>query len=782
MDINQDESKRLLDSLLSSVSTEEVTKIIEKCGFTEADWKPYGNREKNWDTVSTQQANAVGALTEIITNSIDAVLSRKAYESGIEDLTSDQAPQSMQDAVRQFYKIIEGKLSSLEPNERTELAKKSILIGIKRKRQGGTFPTITVVDFGEGQTPENFPKTFLSLSETNKEGIGFVQGKFNMGSTGSIRFCTEADISKGHYKLVASKRYDGKLWGWTLIRVSKVQEGKKLPVVEYLMPGGKIPNFEAKSIKAFGDDDVGEIQQGSLVRLFDYDIGKPAHNVDFGLYHALTLNLLDCALPIRIYDFGAKPAAGKGELRARGIADRTFSGMGVMLNADFEDSSQQDPEIPEQKPDKPTTEFVHLVADLFHEELGRVKILATGRSKLPDFLENSKKRIFYTINGQTHATENASFLNRRKVKLGDLQNNLIVNVQCEHMDKTALMSIFMGNREQKVDNVLSRKLVDELQQQLGRDSKLREYRSIVRRRRAAQIIEEDKETKQMLSDLLAKDPAIRELLGFGSTAIDIVPAPGGKIEWAGKKFPTFLEPLNIKKVGDRFVKELPINTYRQIKCGTDVANDYLSRTNSPGWIECTLEPNEAPRSASLHNGTATFTFNPPSTAQVGDKILLEIGFNDHDRGMPLTFPLTLEITEPEKTQIEESGKPTKTKEKVKPSRADPTEWVEKDDWGDFGFNEKSGADVREGEEGIKIHVNHAHERLEEMRTKTTDEAIEKLNESRFRICLGFLTLAVYRHAVKDNEETASELARSASDAIAPYILPLIKILGGAEQV
>lgn len=70
--MTQDESKKILESLLSSVSTEEVTEIIEKCGFTEADWKPYGNREKNWDTVSSQQANPVGALTEIITNSIDA--------------------------------------------------------------------------------------------------------------------------------------------------------------------------------------------------------------------------------------------------------------------------------------------------------------------------------------------------------------------------------------------------------------------------------------------------------------------------------------------------------------------------------------------------------------------------------------------------------------------------------------------------------------------------------------------------------------------------------------
>ena len=91
--------------------------------------------KKTGHTICNQQSNAIGALTELITNSIDAVLSRKAYESGINDLSGDEAPKSMHDAVRRFYKVSEGKLSSLETAQRTELAKKSILIGVKRKRK-----------------------------------------------------------------------------------------------------------------------------------------------------------------------------------------------------------------------------------------------------------------------------------------------------------------------------------------------------------------------------------------------------------------------------------------------------------------------------------------------------------------------------------------------------------------------------------------------------------------------------------------------------------------------
>ena len=781
------QSKELLNQLLSAVATKEVDQIVKEQGFKDDDWKPYGGREKNWDIVSNQQTNAVGALTEIITNSIDATLSRKAYESGITDLAGDDAPKSMQEAVRQFYNVNEGKLSSLESKQLAELAKQSILIGIKRKQKQTRYPTITVVDFGEGQNPEYFPNTFLSLSENNKEEIGFVQGKFNMGSTGSIRFCTESDITKKHYKLIASKRYDGELWGWTLIRVSEVKEGKKLPIVEYLKPNGKIPGFKGDSIKAFGDSHIGKISQGSLVRLFDYDIGSGAHAVDFGLYQALTLNLLECALPIRIYDFDAKPTQGKGKLREKGIADRTFSGMGVMLDADFKDPSQQNPEIPEQKPEKRTTEFVHLVKQLSHEELGTVRILATGMSELRDFMKKSKKRIFYTINGQTHATENASFLNRAEVKLGDLQNHLIVNVQCEQMDKTAL-TMFMGNREQKIDNRLSRELVNLLKKHLGDDSKLQKYQTIIRRRRAAQIIEENEETKKILSDLITQDPAIRELLGFGVAVIDTGTTSGGGKEWTeGKRFPTFLKPLNARKEDNMFIKGLPINTNRQVQCGTDAVNDYLSRTNSPGWIYYKSRY-KVPWSVSLHNGTATFTFNPPSNVKVGDKIPLDIGFEDYGpRGNPLTFPLVLDIIKEEKTRKNKKGVRTNTKDKNKESIADPTEWVVKEDWDDFNFDENSGAEVRESEDGIKVHVNQDHKRLAEMRSKETDEAVTQLNESRFRICLGFLTLAAYRYYKEQTKEGGDEIdpgesAKHMSNSIASYILPLIKTLGGAEQV
>lgn len=462
--MNEELQKSIALELLAALSSEDVGRIIadEKLKFwfdAPENWKPYGDRPKNWDTVGNQQTNPVGAMVELITNGLDSILLRKAREAGIKDFRSTEAPHSMFEAVKRFFPhVIEGRIANLEPSERTKLADKCMIIGVKRADRRRGCPTYTLIDFGDGQLPQKFPETFLSLSVRNKEGIPFVQGKFNMGSTGSLRFCTRSDIRLGHYKLIISRRPEHEYWGWTLIRVRRPreEEGEMLPVAEYFCPDGKIPRFRAEEINAFGHDSIGVVREGSIIRLYEYDIGKKSHTVDFGLYDALTVNLVDCALPIQIFDFDAAPTQGKGKLRDEGIAPRTFGGMNVVLGAEIMEAGNND-QPPNQSKEK--TEWVHMVLEEKHDELGHIKIVATAVTKLKQFLVNQPARVFYTVNGQTHAIERASFLNTR-VGLGDLRNHILINVICDEMDRTALSTIFMPDRERKADTNLARMLED----------------------------------------------------------------------------------------------------------------------------------------------------------------------------------------------------------------------------------------------------------------------------------------------------------------------------------
>jgi hypothetical protein len=164
---------------------------------------------------------------------VDAVLMKHALLKGI-DPKSKKAPTTMHQAVDRFIKNLRGgKLTNLDPRDSwpREFSKSNLIIGVtgaKSRRAG--LPCYTFVDNGEGQDPQNFKSTFLSLSTDNKNDIPFVQGKYNMGSSGVLGYC-----GLKWFKLIVSRRYDRSgPWGFTLMRK---RPGGGIPVAEYLILG-----------------------------------------------------------------------------------------------------------------------------------------------------------------------------------------------------------------------------------------------------------------------------------------------------------------------------------------------------------------------------------------------------------------------------------------------------------------------------------------------------------------------------------------------------------------
>jgi hypothetical protein len=538
-------SKEIAYKLLNATTSEQVSGILNSDEYsyyfsTPENWANYGNREKNWDTAGNQQSNGVGALVENIVNGLDAVLLRKAEEAGITDPRSPEAPQSMQEAVRRFFNVPEGKLRNLSKQEISELVKQSVKIGVTRGRKGTAYPTYTVIDEGIGQKPEDFPKTFLSLSEKNKEGIKFVQGKFNQGSTGVLRFCTRGELRLGHYKLIISKRYDNKFWGWTIVRVREPKGVEVFPVVEYFKPG-RIPSFRENAIQPFFDYEGVNISSGSIVKLYEVDISSPFHTVDFGIYQALATSLIAPPLPIQSLDFGAAKDEKKGGLRAQGIAARVSSGLYEMLN--IHPTKPQDEEISEGSTDLTGAPegFNHHVQTINDDQLGIVKITATAVPKLQDFIVKQPKRLFYTINGQTHGTERASWLNVA-CQLGDIQNNIVVNVDCTELTNSAISQIFMTDRERVAENSLSSRLRELTRDALRGDDVLRQFMHDMRIWRARKQIDENKEAKEILESMVKTDPTLRELFGIGKDVLVPVDKPAGTKNIVVRNFPLSSSP------------------------------------------------------------------------------------------------------------------------------------------------------------------------------------------------------------------------------------------------
>ena len=117
--MDEHQSKTIACRLIAAKSAEDVRVVLNdndaRFYFDDPqNWSPYGNREKNWDTVGNQQTNPIGALVEIVTNGIDTILLRKAREAGITDFRASEAPSSMVEAVKRFFPyVVEGKIQRL---------------------------------------------------------------------------------------------------------------------------------------------------------------------------------------------------------------------------------------------------------------------------------------------------------------------------------------------------------------------------------------------------------------------------------------------------------------------------------------------------------------------------------------------------------------------------------------------------------------------------------------------------------------------------------------------
>ena len=756
--------KKLALKLLAAVSAGDVDRVMESdAAFGDADnWKPYGGKPRNWDRVGVQTSEPVGAFAELLINSIDAILMRKVKEDNLQP-RGEGAPKSMLEAIEKFYPSVpEGRIARLKAGELTKIAEQSVLVGVKRATNSRKYPTYTIADFGEGQNAADFPKTLLSLGEDNKEGIPFVQGRFNMGSTGSITFCTRGDIRKGFYKFILSKRTlsdsDGN-WGWTLLRTRKVQVGKDLPVVEYFCPGKAIPHFRCDEIRAFNHADIGVVAGGTIVKLYEYDIGPSSRAVDLGLAQGLTSSLLECALPIRIYDFDAQPM-DKGRLRQDGIADRTFSGMKVVASDTGENIDLPAFRVAETEE---------------NPSLGKIRIYATGIKKLSDHMQNYPFRCFYTINGQAQAKERASIL--RKANLDDLRNHIIVQVDCNEMDKTAMSTIFKPDRERMNDIELSRELKRLVVAELKADEALQNYAKQIRQRRVTETIKDNEKGKELWNLLARSNPEIKNLLGIGGIVVGESDDGPGEDKYEGKEYPT---KLNLLKPKDG-VLAVPINTHRRIECETDADNSYLDRS---GVGEFFWNASVKVRySQKLRNGKLRITVWPHEDAQIGDSVDATFGFMDSSRSEPLKQTVKIVWAKEEKpTEGGGTGGGGTGRGKSAVYSAPNIEWVTEDGWGDYGFDEESGADCRIDENGVAtIFVNKDSKHLRALLKAEREESDRELVTHLFGLGVGILTLAMHKKfsdKFAESETGWDDHIKYASSAISAYVVILIRKLGG----
>ncbi|MEG9884228.1 MAG: hypothetical protein V6Z86_06360 [Hyphomicrobiales bacterium] len=329
---NQDVKKLCLD-LIHADREEQVVQILKERGFGDDRryWRHYGDEEANWGRAGNQQQRADYALNEKLVNAVDSRLMLECMLAGISP-ESDEAPGSMREAVNRFIektwsghlKVSGGRTEEWPPNYRTQVAK-SISVFVTGPK--GSKPCINIADIGEGQMPEAFPETLLSLGRKNKISVKFVQGKFGQGSTGAARFCGEEKlqliVSRRHPELLGGKVVSSAYpvhdtddyWGFTIIR--REGEGNiRSPFLSYLAPldalepgqgrKGRILRFEAAEMDLFPQGHTAyrhTATYGTLVKLYEYKLKHDSHILrGGGLRSRIDLLLPEPALPMRFHE------------------------------------------------------------------------------------------------------------------------------------------------------------------------------------------------------------------------------------------------------------------------------------------------------------------------------------------------------------------------------------------------------------------------------------------------------------------------------------------------
>ncbi len=659
------DNEKIFWALYRANTEKEVSEVLKRYDFIQnpENWKFYGGQDSNYAVVENQQASPIPALIEKITNSIDAILMRACIERGV-DPRSEEAPRSIEEAVNLFFP--ENKDWDLHPQRRKQAERLQILA------DGPKFDTaLTVYDNGEGQAPEDFPKTFLSLLRGNKNDIRFVQGKYNMGGSGAIVFC-----GKQRYQLVGSKRFDGDgRFGFTLIRrhpLTPEEENKRKSTwYEYLVIDSRIPSFlcEALDLNLHNR----KFETGTVLKLYSYDLPAGSRSViSRDLNRSINEYLFNPALPVFTID---RPE--------RYPDDRNLERELYGLKRQLEDDNRKYVEHSFSENDHdPDIGFIKVTCYVFKPRMDGRNVKETRATIRREFFKNDMS-VLFSVNGQVHGHYTSEFITR-SLQFNLLKDYLLIHVDCTRLRTEFRNELFMASRDRLKQGDESRSLRRKLADLL-KASRLKE---INKQRKSAITVDSD-DAEEVVRNLARNFPLQEELTRLIQQTFQLDKQQKGKRpenvpqqpkeqekhpEFNPERYPSIFEIDAKSRSKDGFpLVKLPLNGERAIKFSTDVEDQYFDRVEDHGELDLDLidhvqnditinNPDGLSTvlgvvKSSPHNGSIRVRVKATKEVSVGDEIKIRASLSSPDRKLEQIF--MVKISDPEKT-------PGKLKEKHQP--------------------------------------------------------------------------------------------------------------------
>ncbi len=826
--MNNEELKTLCLTLITSDSETEVIALLQKAGFWDRHecWRFYGDYESNYNTMGNQQSKPDAALVEKLVNSVDARLMNECLVHKI-DPEGSKAPHTIREAVALFFESAinpiaahAGLIREWSPSKRTEISRGITLAATGATAKVGNL-CFTISDSGEGQTPDAMPNTLLSLNRSNKLRIPFVQGKFNMGGTGVLKFC-----GKRNLELIVSKRNPALLntdsctsrdmqWGFTIVRREDPEGNRRSSTYTYLAPidadkcsnRGNILSFESKSLPIFPDGQNAysrESSWGTLIKLFEYAAtGYYKSHIlrKDGILYRIDLLLPDIALPIRLHE--CRAYAGH-----TGSFDTTLTGIKVRLEDDKAENLE---------PDFPASAQMNVMG----EEM-MVTIYAFKKGRAETYRKN--EGIIFVMNGQTHGHLTTDFFIRKKVGLSYLADSLLVTIDCSKLSGRSREDLFMNSRDRLSGVELKSEIEQSLEDLLKSHDGLRELKERRRREEIAAKLDDSKPLENILENLLQHSPILSALFLQGkrlSIPFKTLKSQSEEKPYEGKKFPSYF-----KFKGKNYTVELERGCHINMRCRilfeTDAKNDYFSRDVDTGEFELSLldqsEDISVPvhnRIVNLQNGIATLSFKQPEGVYVGQVLQFVSRVNDPSRIEPFINKFSVNVLE----ELDKLPKPSNPRPPKPPSNKEGQEReipsgiqmpniipIFEAEWSQYNFDQYSALrivnagkqdaaeDDPDGPDIYDFFINMDNLYLK-TELKSAGQEEPEIIRARFKYGLVLVGLALLQQDVQDRKKTEADKETTrerspqesieqrvemVSKAIAPIIVPMIDSLGDLD--
>jgi hypothetical protein len=816
-----EKAKELCLALMKADSEEEVIKILTDVGYwdNQTVWHFYGNYENNYNTIGNQQSRPDSALVEKLVNSVDARLMNECLAQKINPEDAS-APQSIHDAVARFFDnatgnktAIAGRIGEWMTQKRTEVARGITLTATGLKPGSGN-PCFTISDKGEGQTPEQMPDTLLSLNRSNKLRIPFVQGKFNMGGTGVLKFCGKRNLqliitrrNPAILKHPINQSQDDNKWSFTIVRREDPQGNRRSSVYTYLAPVEAVDSSNSCSVLRFYSDNMPlfpngknpyekEAEWGTLIKLYEYAAtGFKSHILmKDGLLGRVDLLLPDIALPMRFHECrDYKGHEGSFETTLTGVRVRLEDGKGENLEEGFPASA-------------PT-----MVAG---EEM-LVAIYAFKKGKADAYRKN--EGIIFVVNGQTHGHLTVDFFSRKRVGLSYLADSILVIVDCTKLSGRAREDLFMNSRDRLSGGELRQHIEESLEELLKQHEGLRTLKERRRREEIESKLDDAKPLEDILEKLLKQSPTLSNLFLKGlraSTPFKTMEAQAQEQEFKGIRFPTYFK-FKGKEYGDEMHRDCHINMRCRLTFETDAENEYFSRAVDPGEFHLNIEKDVMPITVenyvlNLQNGVASLSIPLPSDVEIGRSLRYQAIVNDCSRLQPFinTFIVTVKDAQhPSGDKASRRKPPSKQeghdRERTAGIQLPNVVLVEEKEWQNHSppFDKYTGMRIRntgnsgDAEAGTSsvevydflINMDNLYLKTELKTTKSeTDLVRAQFKYGMVLIGLALLQQDMASQQKQDDSEEKIESENGANiektieefaKAIAPVLIPMINSLG-----